>query len=242
MPLDQINERGFPVISSRGCVFGCSYCGSSLFWERKWYPRSPENIIEEILSTIDKTGFKRFMFEDDNFTLNSGRAIKVCELIQSKILTKYPDVAWECASRASSLKNKELCKAMSGAKCYRVWLGVESGSKKILELCNKATIPDEQMDGIVAANAAGISTIAQFISGLSGETDDTINETVNFIKRAKPSYITCQNAWILPGTELYKQAYNLKDSIYLSEVPFFTYENSIEKLTEWNAKIMGALN
>lgn len=223
---------GYPIISSRGCPFKCNFCASSIFWERKWYMRSVENIIEEIKYLISTKNMTTWMFEDDNFTLNINRAKEICyELIRNNI-----NLNWQCASRAETLVDTELTELLSKSGCKTVWLGVESLSEKTLERCNKNTTIDKMLKGIETAHNYSLGTMSQFIVGLPDDTIDNILETSKNIKKSKISRMGCNIAWILPDTEIYRKAkkYGFSDDIYLTHgAPYYTYEHSINELNNW---------
>lgn len=223
-------SMGLPVISSRGCPFDCNFCASSLFWKRKWKDRSPENVASEIINNSIK-GIKTFMFEDDNFTLNKKRAIEISNLIKGQKLL------WQCASRADVLCDDELCRVLYGAGCRTVWLGIESLSQSSLDRAGKNIKISNVLKGIETAEKAGLQTMSQFIVGLPGDTEADIQETVSNIKASRISRRGANIAWILPGTEIYKQAkkHGLNDEIYLSHgAPYYTYEHDMNTLQRWS--------
>jgi len=222
---------GMPVISSRGCPFKCSFCASADFWKRKWRMRTPENVVSEI-----KSIGKEFMFEDDNFTLKKDRAINICE----KLGTGYK---WQCASRAESLQDAELCRALAKAGCHTVWLGIETLSQESLDRCNKATTVEKMLNGIATAESNGLNTMSQFIVGLPDETEKDILETVRNIKRSRIRRKGLQILWILPNTEIHKRAKvkGFNDNVYLSTgAPLYTYEQNLQTLNRWSNLIRTA--
>ncbi len=219
-------DMGIPIISSRGCPYSCNFCASSVFWHHKYYVRSADNVLCEIEKRKSE-GFKSWMFEDDNFTLNKSRVYEICERLDGKYL-------WNCTSRAETL-DVELCKELHRAGCRKIWLGIESLSQAALDRCNKNTTVEKMLQGIQNARDAGIETICQFIIGMPGDTLDEIKETQDKINkyRLNASYHIAQ---ILPGTEIHKKAkeHGFKDEQYLeSETPLYTYEQSIETLNNW---------
>jgi len=234
MPLYQ-GGKALPVISSRGCPFGCRFCASTSFWGRRWFPRSVDSIMNELHTLLSHNEINSFMFEDDHFTLQTERAKMICRRIIDEILPRYPRLHWQAASRTDILGDSELCRIMAIAGCTHVWLGIESGSPAILESCGKGTSPEKQLAGIEIAEAAGLRTVGQFIVGLPGETDATIEETRQFISRSRLSTVGINKAWVLPGTYLYDAAVanGFCDKDYLYGVPFFTYENSLLILDRW---------
>ena len=219
-------QMGIPIISSRGCPFSCSFCASSNFWKHKYYMRDADNVLCEI-ENRKLEGFKYWMFEDDNFTLNKSRVYEICQGLDGKFL-------WNCTSRAESL-DKNLCKELYRAGCRKIWLGIESLSQSALDRCNKNTTVEKMLSGIQNAKDAGIETICQFIAGLPGDTSEEVVETHNLIN-IHGLNVSYHIAQILPGTDIHEKAKErgFKDEQYLeSEIPLYIYEQSIETLTNW---------
>ncbi len=223
---------GYPIISSRGCPFACNFCASSFFWGRKWHMRNVDNIIIELLLRINNYGMRTWMFEDDNFTLNRKRVIDIC----SEIIKNGIRMVWQCASRAETLCDEELCTYLFNAGCRVVWLGVESLSQESLDRCGKNTTVAKMLKGIETAERKGIQTMSQFIIGLPGDTINNINETSGNIRKSAIRRTGVNIAWILPNTDIHEKAKakGFDDSIYLTQgAPFYTYEQNITTLNNW---------
>jgi len=219
-------EMGIPIISSRGCPFRCNFCFSSDFWGHHWKARSAENVILEIEKRKSE-GWKSWMMEDDNFTLDKNRTYEICHYLDGRFI-------WQCASRAESL-DLELCKELYRAGCRTVWLGVESLSQSALDRCNKNTTVNKMVQGILNARQSGLQTVCQLIAGLPGDSLEDILITRSELKKHK---ITAgyNIAWILPKTNIYDEAVKrgFRDEIYLSEgAPFYTYEYDLKTLKQW---------
>lgn len=233
---------GYPIISSRGCPFTCNFCASSAFWKRKSYMRKPESVLSEIVHNIEKYGMNNWMFEDDNFTLSKNRAKEICKGI-IEINKKYGKRSWQCASRAESLVDKELCSLLLEAGCETVWVGVESLSQPSLDRCAKHTTVEKMIKGVDTAESMGLRTMCQFIVGLPGDTIDDINETARKIRGTKMTRFGGNIAWILPSTDIYNKAkeFGFSDDVYINSGNiFYTYEQSMETLQEWVLIINGA--
>lgn len=219
---------GLPVISSRGCPYDCVFCASAKFWGRRYRMRSVDNVLAEIKALPTN----QFMFEDDNFTLNRQRVLDICEGI--KELGGY---RWQCASRAETLVDEELCRALRLAGCHTVWLGVESLSQDTLDRCSKNTTVGKMMLGIANAEKAGLTTMSQFIVGLPDDTLDNIEETVRNIRRSAITRKGTNTLWVLPNTEVHRLAKmkGFDDAVYLdSGAPFYYYERSPNTLEYWS--------
>jgi radical SAM superfamily enzyme YgiQ (UPF0313 family) len=226
-------SMGIPIISSRGCPFNCSFCASADFWDRKWRMRSAENVVKEIIHS----GYKQFMFEDDNFTLNRTRVLEICQELR-----KIGGLSWQCASRAETLIDDELCWNLRTAGCHTVWLGVESLSQESLDGCGKKTTVEKMLAGIKMAHTHSLQTMSQFIVGLPNDTKKNIDETIANIKKYKIGRKGSNILWILPNTDIHKKAKEkgFDDSIYLQNVElYYTFEQNIKTLQYW-AKLINA--
>ena len=217
---------GMPIISSRGCPFNCLFCGSVSFWGRKWKMRQAEDVIDEIAYM----GLKKFMFEDDNFTVDKKRALKICEWLKGKGYT------WQCNSRAETLVDEELCRALKDAGCETVWCGIESLSQKSLNRCGKNTTVEKMLAGIEMADKVGLEIMAQFIVGLPDDTEADIQLTVEGIKKSKIKRKGVQKIWIVPNTLAYDRAKakGFDDEVFLKTgSPYYTYEQDMATLDRW---------
>jgi radical SAM superfamily enzyme YgiQ (UPF0313 family) len=226
-------SMGFPIISSRGCPFDCTFCASAIFWHRKWRMRSSENVLVEIYAMPGK----KFMFEDDNFTNHRGRTLEICAGLNGRGYT------WQCASRADVLRDVDLCRALKNAGCHTVWLGIESLSQRSLDRNHKGTTVDRMLDGIETAESIGLHTMSQFIVGLPDDDQSDIDETVRNIGRSRIARRGCNTLWILPNTAIHTKAktFGFTDDVYLDTgAPFYTYEQSIQTLNTWTHQINNA--
>jgi len=227
---------GYPIISSRGCPFKCNFCASSKFWGAKIRMRSVDSVINEIIHNIEMYGMINWMFEDDNFTANKKRTHEICDRIINEIFPKYGKRTWQCASRAETLTDIDLCKKLLDAGCERVWIGVESFSQESLNRCKKNTTVEKMVLGIENAESVGLQTMCQFIIGLPGDTIYDIMKTKEVLDNIKISNCGFNIAWILPDTDIYQNAKKLgfNDETYLTESSlYYTYEQNIETLYHW---------
>ena len=123
--------------TSRGCPFRCTFCYNSAFHSGYRGDFSAERIVSQVEHMQKNYGVKFIRFFEDNFTFNRKRLHKFCELvIEKKIKLK-----WDCEARADlSEKDVDL---MARAGCVSVGIGVESGSKRLLEFLKKDIDLDE---------------------------------------------------------------------------------------------------
>ena len=207
LPLEKYSVLGqklehFPMMSSRGCPFGCRYCASSLFMGRRFRARSAENVVDEIEWLQDKFGAKYVGFGDDTFTLNKKRVLEICEEIKRRGL----DVEWSCSSRVDTI-NGELIKKMKDAGCNCIYYGVESANQKILnEYYRKRISLDQVKDAVKKTKEHGILTVCSFIIGAPMETREDMMNTLKFSIKLNPDYAQYSILTPYPGTEIYREA------------------------------------
>ena len=82
----------YPIITSRGCPFTCTFCCAHKIMGKKWRARSPRNVISELIHAKKKYKIKIFDVYDDNFTLDMKRTKRICQLIIDENL----GLTWEC--------------------------------------------------------------------------------------------------------------------------------------------------
>ncbi|OGL48721.1 MAG: hypothetical protein A2161_05555 [Candidatus Schekmanbacteria bacterium RBG_13_48_7] len=162
------------MISSRGCPFSCAYCDQSIFG-RTWRGHSPERVIEEIELIKKNFGANFISFEDDNFLLDKKRSMEFCGLLKQR----NTGIEWGCSVRINSLDDKIL-DAMKSAGCRVIYIGIETGTSRILEILNRNISLDQVREGVKRVKSKGIKIYGSFILGFPGETLDEIMHTIDF--------------------------------------------------------------
>ena len=160
------------MITSRGCPFQCGYCDQSIFG-RKWRAHSAEYVVKEIASLKERYGVEFISFEDDNFLLSKNRTIDICR----EMLGRRLDIGWSCLGRANEV-DEEVLPLMKMAGCSVVYVGIESGSTRILELINKKLKMEETEKGIRLIKQHGINVMGSFILGIPTETRAEMEKTI----------------------------------------------------------------
>ena len=125
---DVTKEQTGGIITSRGCVYSCSYCSSSLIMGKKFRSRSPENVVDEIEELMDKYKIRDIGFMDDTFMLNKKRANNIADEIKARDL----DLSFVASSRVDRV-DQNLLENLKSSGMKTIYYGVESGSQRILE-------------------------------------------------------------------------------------------------------------
>ena len=192
-------EKMGPTIqtrTARSCAFNCSFCN---------YPTRAGKLTLLSLDTFEKEldsiralgNVKNLVFIDDTFNVPLPRFKEMCKLM---IKNDY-QFNWFSYFRCSN-SDEEAIRLMADSGCKGVFLGIESGSPSILKNMNKAATPEKYRDGIKMLHEHGVITFGSFIVGFPGETEETVQETVDFITETKPTYYRAQMWYCEPGTPI----------------------------------------
>ena len=193
-------KRFTNILSSRGCVFKCRFCGAQRLARGMWRPRSVENTMEEIRLLVSQ-GYKQFLFADDNFTLNPKRVVKLCRRIRKEKM----DIEWFCEGRVDSCSYEMLREAVK-AGCKIIIFGIESANQRILNYYNKRITVEQSKNAIKTARKAGVDVLVG--SFIVGAPDETREEMYNTLKFAQQMGVDIPNFNILgafPGSEIWEE-------------------------------------
>ena len=211
----------FTMNTSRGCPFKCTFCSVGSIWGKRYTYFSAERLIAEIEYLVKNYGAQGVYFREDNFTLNLQRTLTFCDIL----LRKKIDISWACETRVNNL-SEETVKLMGRAGCKAFYLGVESGSERMLKLMNKDISVTEIENCINWGKKYGIRTYCSLITGIPGETYEDYLQTKTLMERLEP-YDYGFNVFVaIPGSELYETViannlYEYIDDLGLAYLPGF---------------------
>jgi len=211
----------FTMNTSRGCPFNCAFCSVGSIWGRGYTFFSADRIIAEIKHLIKNYGAKGIYFREDNFTLNLKRVENFCK----KLIKKNINIHWACETRVNTLTEK-LVKLMSRAGCRAFYLGVESGSQKLLDRLNKNITVKQIENAISLSKKYNIRSYCSLIVGTPGETFEEYLATKKLMDKLKPYKYTFNVFVGIPHSPLYKhilknRLYEYKDGVGLLYLPGF---------------------
>jgi hopanoid biosynthesis associated radical SAM protein HpnJ len=186
--------------TTRGCPALCTFC----LWPQTlsghaWRTRSVDDVAREFRQAHAMfPQAKEFFFDDDTFNIRKDRVIALCKLF------KHVGFQWSCNARVHS--DYETLKTMADAGARLLIVGFESGDAQILRNIKKGQTLEMGRTFAKNCKEAGIKLHGDFIIGLPGETQKTIEKTIEFAKDLDCETIQVSLAHAYPGTELYHWA------------------------------------
>ncbi len=205
------------MITSRGCPGQCTFCYKDMFG-RTVRSRSPESLYAEILLLKKNYGIKEIVFYDDTFTVYKDRVLAFCELL----IREKADISWSCMSRIDFI-NGEMLTAMKKAGCHQICYGVESGDETILKNIKKPLSFKRTEEVCALTRKAGMSLRLSFMLGNPGETEASMQKTIQLALRLDPDIVQFNITTPYPGSAMFDWA---KEKGYLNTYNWQDYDLS----------------
>jgi radical SAM superfamily enzyme YgiQ (UPF0313 family) len=166
-----------PILSSRGCPFGCEFCSVILMFGRRVRVIDPAEVVKH----VQRLKPKKLFFYDDNFFISKRRGKELLDLmIKAKL-----DVPFFAQIRVDSIcKNgvvdQETLDQLWNAGCRIVYLGLESVNPATLKEYHKESSIDDMAGGLEALAKRGIRTHGMFVFGADSDTLQSLSKTADF--------------------------------------------------------------
>jgi len=186
--LSDLNLRKYaylPATASLGCPFRCSFCNDFNFWG-KYRRRDIRKTVDEMVELYEtvelnnvNTGHQLFFFTD---SLLNPSISELAEEIIRRDASLYYDGYYKVDNVSMNVENTMLWRK-SGL--YRVRLGVESGSQRVLNLMNKKSTVEQIRESVTAFALAGVKTTTYWVIGHPGETEEDFRMTLDLVEELK---------------------------------------------------------
>jgi anaerobic magnesium-protoporphyrin IX monomethyl ester cyclase len=195
-------ERRAAVLTSRGCPFDCSWCSKPTFG-RTFRQQSPERVMAELRALKERYRVDYVRFCDDVFGVSRPWINRLLSLLEESEL----GLQWECLARVDLLK-PDLLHRMRATGLARVYVGVESGSQKMLDLMNRGTRLAQVERTADALRREGVRQFWFLMLGYPGETLEDIEATLQLFRRFSPEEYSVSIAVPVPGTRFHDAVRN----------------------------------
>ena len=190
-------KSSMTISTQRGCPYTCKWCSTAVYGQS--YRRRPAKLVVEEMRMLQKQyNPDSIWFVDDVFTVSHKWMEEFCnEVTKQKVF-----IPFECITRAERLNDKVL-EQLKQTGCYRIWIGAESGSQKIIDAMDRRVDVSTVKNAIRETNKKGIESGTFIMLGYPNETEEDIYKTINYLKEANPKYFTITLAYPIKGTSLY---------------------------------------
>jgi radical SAM superfamily enzyme YgiQ (UPF0313 family) len=173
----------FDYISSQGCRFRCTFCADPTVFKRGWYGLHPERMARELSEHHRRYRLAEIAFQDETFFTQRQRV----EAVADAFIAAGLDVPWTATMRADQGDRLDdpLLRKCQRAGLSRVMIGVESGAPEMLRRIKKDITIDQVFRSAEKIARHGIGAILNFIVGFPGESDQSVQETLNVAARLR---------------------------------------------------------
>ena len=185
------------LITARGCPYHCRWCSHEVFG-RSHRRRSPESVAEELAWLVERYRPEMAWMADDVFTIHHGWLHRYAGELKKRGL-KIP---FECISRADRL-NSEIVDLLAEFGCFRVWIGSESGSQRILDRMERGVTVEQVQSAVAMCRARSIQTGMFLMWGYEGEEMEDIEATIEHVKKSNPDVFFTTVAYPIKGTQYF---------------------------------------
>jgi anaerobic magnesium-protoporphyrin IX monomethyl ester cyclase len=196
---DAHGQGSLSFITARGCPYRCRWCSHQVFGmtHRRRKPIAVVDEVEWLLSTYQPD---MVWIADDVFTIHHGWLRQYTAEMRRRGLR----IPFECISRADRL-NDEVADLLAELGCFRVWIGSESGSQRILNAMDRGVTVEQVQSAVATCKVRGIQTGMFLMWGYDGEELQDIEATIEHVKRSDPDIFFTTVAYPIKGTPYYQR-------------------------------------
>lgn len=195
-------KNAISVSTMRGCPYTCKWCSRAVYG-MSYRRRSPQIVADELQNIKDNYNPDTLWFVDDVFTISHKWLREFAEVLKMRDLY----IPYECITRADRL-NEEVILLLKETGCFRVWIGAESGSQRVIDLMDRRVEVGVVREMIQLSQKHGVQAGTFIMLGYPNETEADIYETIHHLKVSNPDIFTITVAYPIKGTELYQEVEN----------------------------------
>ena len=187
------------IISRGGCPYTCTFCGNLM--KEKYRRIDAVRVVDQIEYLMQEFGTQLIEFVDETFTLNRNRTKDLC----NEIINRGIKIRWICLTRVDNL-DEELLLLMKRSGCYKIRFGVESGNEQVRYRAQKNISNKKFEETLALCRKIGIKTLCFYIFGFPGETEEQMNQTLEYSFFLPSDTNTYSRMEPIPNSEIFNLA------------------------------------
>ena len=186
-------------ITARGCPYKCRWCSHQVFGQTH-RRRDPLLVVDEVEWLLQTYSPDMVWVSDDVFTINH----KWIRDYAAEMRRRGLRIPFECISRADRL-SAEMLDLLAELGCFRVWIGSESGSQRILDAMDRGVKVEQVQQAVALTRERGIESGMFLMWGYEGEELDDIEATIKHVSISKPDIFFTTVSYPIKGTPYYSK-------------------------------------
>ncbi|WP_158944200.1 B12-binding domain-containing radical SAM protein [Granulicella sp. S190] len=186
-------------ITARGCPYKCRWCSHQVFGQTH-RRRDPVLVVDEVEWLLKTYSPDMVWVSDDVFTINH----KWLRDYAGEMRRRGLRIPFECISRADRL-NPEMLDLLAELGCFRIWIGSESGSQRILDSMDRGVKIEQVQQAVTMSRERGIESGMFLMWGYEGEDLEDIEATIKHVSISKPDIFFTTVSYPIKGTPYYNK-------------------------------------
>jgi radical SAM superfamily enzyme YgiQ (UPF0313 family) len=186
------------LITARGCPYHCRWCSHAVYGKTH-RRRSPGSVVDELDWILNRYHPDLLWMADDVFTIHHGWL----QQYASELKRRGIRIPFECITRADRV-NEHVAETLAEIGCFRVWIGSESGSQRILDAMERGVTVEQVQRATRLLKSRGIQTGMFLMWGYEGEGPEDIEATVEHVKVSDPDVFLTTVAYPIKGTPYFE--------------------------------------
>lgn len=186
------------LITARGCPYRCTWCSHAVFGftHRK---RDDRDCADELEHIRDAYHPDQVWYADDVFTISNHWLYRYA----AELKRRNVRIPFETISRADRMMDERVLETLADMGCYRIWIGSESGSQRILDAMKRRVTVEQVQCATKAAQRHGIQVGMFLMWGYDGEDICDIEATIEHVKKSNPDIFLTTVAYPIKNTEYF---------------------------------------
>jgi radical SAM superfamily enzyme YgiQ (UPF0313 family) len=184
-------------VTARGCPYKCQWCSHQVYGQTH-RRRSPALVVDEVEWLLTEYSPDMAWVADDVFTIHYGWVREYAADMRRRGLR----LPFECITRADRM-NAEIVDLLAELGCFRIWIGSESGSQRILDAMERGVKVDQVHKAVELSRSRGIQSGMFLMWGYEGEELVDIEATIAHVKHSNPDIFFTTVAYPIKGTPYY---------------------------------------
>ncbi|HEX7251597.1 MAG TPA: radical SAM protein [Thermoanaerobaculia bacterium] len=188
------------VYPARGCPYSCNFC-SVIRIAGHAVRSQPVETTMATLVRAQAAGVRFLMFTSDNFN----KYPEVQTLLESMIEERIR-LPFFVQCDAQIYRQPELVRLLARAGCFQMFVGAESFDSRTLQSAHKFhNTPAKYAEIVRLCRENGISSHFSNILGFPSDTEESIREHLETLRRLAPDVASFYLLTPVPGTEQYEE-------------------------------------